>query len=156
MGRFPAIGVLLGVLAALAALPALALAAPGGDGTLSVRKATGTISVAARGTLLGHCDRCTVIITDPDPTDGRPPFVTPLSAVRTALSDTRTSYTGNDLRFRIVGGFFRVKVFGTGIDLSVVASGAVTLGDGTAGTYSVDGAAFAPVPDARTTLPLGG
>jgi hypothetical protein len=47
-------------------------------------------------------------------------------------------------------------VFGTGIDLSVVAAGAVTLADGTSGTYSVDGEPFASVPDVRTTLPLGG
>src|SRR5690242_15873672 len=107
----------LSVLCALIAAPVAAAAAGRDTGTLSVRNATGFVSVAARGTLLGHCDRCTVVIADPDPTDGKPPVVTPLSATRVQLSDTRTSYSGNGLRFSIIGGFFRVRVVGTGIDI---------------------------------------
>ena len=126
------------------------------DGTLSVRNATGAVAVAARGTLFGHCNRCTVVITDPDPNDGRAPVVTPISVVRVQLSETRTSYSGNDLRFRVIGGFFRVKVAGTGIDISTVATGAATLADGTAGTYSVGGGPFQAMPGDRTAVSLGG
>src|SRR3954452_17074623 len=83
--------------------PAVALADHGDrDGTLAVRNATGMGAVTARGTLFGHCDRCTVVIAAPHPTDGSPPVVTPLSVVRVQLSDTRTSYSGNDLRFGII------------------------------------------------------
>jgi|SRR5438874_12139211 len=150
MRRFLSFAFVTGLLLA----PAVALAADR-EGTLSVRNATGSVAVAARGTLFGHCDRCTVVITDPDPTDGKPPVVTPISVVRVPLSDTRTSYSGNDLRFRVIGGFFRVKVSGTGIDISTVAAGAATLADGTAGTYSVGGGPFQPMPAERTSVPLG-
>jgi hypothetical protein len=145
---------LFGLLAALVCAP-VALAGEH-DGTLAVRRATGTVAVSARGTLFGHCDRCTVVITDPNPTDGKAPVVTPLSVVRQPLTDTKTSYSGNDLRFRVIGGFFRVKASGTGIDISAVAVGAATLVDGTSGTYSVGGGPFQPVPLDKTSLPLGG
>ena len=145
-------------LAALFALPAAGSAAPRENGTLSVKGATASISIVGRGALLGHCSRCTLWIVDPDPTDGTSPVVTPLSAVRTQLSDSRTRYDGNDLRFKVIGGFFRVRVTGTGIDLSVVANGsAVVDGQGaTFGTYSLDGAAFLPLPSFRVPLQLGG
>ena len=145
-----------GLLAAvLLVCPALALGAER-DGTLSVRNATGAVAVAARGTLFGHCNRCTVVITDPDPNDGRAPVVVPVSVVRVQLTETRTSYSGNDLRFRVIGGFFRVKVSGTGIDISTVASGAATLTDGTSGSYSVGGGPFQAMPGDRTAVSLGG
>ena len=146
---------ILGLLAALMCVPAIALAGER-DGTLAVRHATGTVAVSARGTLFGHCDRCTVVITDPDPSDGKPPVVTPLSVVRQPLTDTKTSYSGNDLRFRVIGGFFRVKASGTGIDISAVAVGAATLVDGTSGSYSVAGGPFEPLPLDRTSVALGG
>jgi hypothetical protein len=151
MRRLLAFALLAGVLVA----PAAALGAER-DGTLSVRNATGMVAVSARGTLFGHCDRCTVVITDPYPNDGSPPVVTPLSVARVQLSDIRTSYSGNDLRFRVIGGFFRVKATGTGIDISTVANGAATLSDGTAGTYSLAGGPFLAVPGDRTSLVLGG
>jgi len=148
---------IFGMLAAALAAPLAARAsASTANGTLSVKNATGSVSVAARGVLLGHCDRCTVVITDPDPNDGRPPVVTPLSVVRVQLSETRTSYSGNDLRFRVIGGFFRVKVAGTGIDISTVATGAATLADGTSGSYSVGGGPFQSMPGVRTAVSLGG
>ncbi len=145
-------------LAALFAFPAAGSAAARDNGTLSVKSATAFISLAARGAVLGHCSRCTVWIADPNPNDGAAPVVTPLSAVRTQETETRTRYDGNDLRFKVLGGFFRVKVIGTGIDLSVVANGSAVLdgqGDGS-GTYSLDGAAFAALPSFRSPLLLGG
>ena len=39
------------------------------DGTLEVKNAVGTIQIAARGAVLGRCDKCTLWITDPDPSD---------------------------------------------------------------------------------------
>jgi hypothetical protein len=144
-------------LAALFAFPAVGTATARDNGTLSVKNATASVSFAARGARLGHCDRCTLWIEDPNPTDGAPPVVTPLGVQRTQISDTRTSYVGNDLRFKVIGGFFRVKVVGTGIDLSVVATGfAVLDGEGgAAGTFSLDGGTFAPMPGFRVPLKLG-
>src|SRR5436190_23347936 len=106
----------LALLTGVLCVPAAALADHvDRDGTLAVRNATGMVAVTARGTLFGHCDRCTVVITDPDPTDGRPPVVPPLSVVGVQLSDTRTRYSRNDLRCGSIGGVLRAKPSGTGL-----------------------------------------
>jgi hypothetical protein len=147
---------LLCTLAAALGAPLAASAAGADTGTLSVKNATGSVAVVARGVLLGHCDRCTVTITDPDPTEGSTPVVLPLSVLRTSLSDTKTSYQGNDLRFKLIGGFFRVRIIGTGIDVSVVADGNAVLDNGSAGTYSRNGNPYLPVPSFRLPLQLVG
>src|SRR5256885_1842448 len=153
MRRFAAICLLTAALAG----PVAARAASSGDtGTLSVKNATGSVSVVARGVLLGHCDRCTVTITDPDPSDGAAPVVQPLSVLRTVLSDTKTSYQGNELRFKLIGGFFRVRIVGVGIDVSVVANGAAVLDNGTAGTFSLNGNPYLPMPSFKMPLQLSG
>jgi hypothetical protein len=144
----------ISMLAGALAVPVVAHATA--TGTLSVKNATGTVSVAARGVLLGHCDRCTVTITDPDPGDGPAPVVQPLAALRSSLSDTRTSYQGNDLRFKLIGGFFRIRVVGTGIDVSAVAAGAAVLDNGSSGTFSLNGNPFLPMPSFKTPLQLSG
>ena len=141
-------------LAAALAAPLAAQASGTGSGTLSVKSATGTVAVAARGVLLGHCDRCTVTITNPNPTDGSSRVVQPLSVLRTPISDTRTAYQGNDLRFKLIGGFFRVRIVGTGIDVSVVADGNAVLDEGTAGTYSRNGDQYLPMPAFKVPLQL--
>jgi hypothetical protein len=141
-------------LSAALAVPVAAHAAA--NGTLSVKNATGSVAVAARGVLLGHCDRCTVTITDPDPSDGPAPVVQPLAALRTTLSDTKTTYQGNDLRFKLIGGFFRIRVVGTGIDVSVVATGAAVLDNGSSGTFSLNGDPYLPMPSFKTPLQLAG
>jgi hypothetical protein len=142
--------------AALAAPLAARASTAAPSGTLSVKNATGFVSVTARGVLLGHCDRCTVTITDPDASDGSAPVVQPLSAVRTTISDTKTAYQGNDLRFKLIGGFFRVRVVGTGIDVSVVADGTAVLDNGSAGTYSRNGNPYLPMPTFKVPLQLSG
>ena len=143
------------LLAAALAAPLAARAASGADtGTLSVKNATGSVAVAARGVLLGHCDRCTVTITDPDPADGSTPRSRTLSAFRSSISDTKTSYQGNDLRFKLIGGFFRIRVVGTGIDVSAVATGGAVLDNGTAGTFSLNGNPYLPMPSFKMPLQL--
>jgi hypothetical protein len=148
MRRFLPALMLAGALVA----PFAAHAASGADsGTLSVKNATGTVAVVARGVLLGHCDRCTVV------SDGPQPVVQPLSTLRTSLTETKTSYQGNDLRFKLLGGgFFRIKIVGTGIDVSVVAEGSALLDNGTAGTYSRNGNSYLPMPSFKLPLQLVG
>jgi hypothetical protein len=143
-------------LAVVLAAPLAAQASGTGSGTLSVKNATGAVAVAARGVLLGHCDRCTVTITNPNPLDGSSRVVQPLSVLRTPLSDTKTAYQGNDLRFKLIGGFFRVRIVGTGIDVSVVADGNAVLDEGTAGTYSRNGDQYLPMPAFKVPLQING
>jgi hypothetical protein len=134
---------LLAVFASAAlALPALAWSASSAadDGTLSVKNGDGVILVVARGTIIGACDKCRVSITDPSPDDGAPPVVSGYEGHKD-LSDTRDIYLGTDVRFRIVGGIFKIRVAGTGIDLGVVAKGWTRLqaADTNTGTFSVNG-----------------
>jgi hypothetical protein len=149
---------LLAVLASAAlALPGLAWAASGAvdDGTLSVKNADGIVFVSARGTLIGACDRCRVSIVDPSPDDGAPPVVTGYEGHKD-LSDTHDLWSGTNVRFRIVGGIFRIKVSGYGIDLGVVAKGwgRIQAYDSNTGTYSVNGGPRRLLPDQREVFTL--
>ncbi len=138
-------------------LTAQALTTAPGDGTLSVKAASGFVSLAIRGVVIGQIHHGTVTIIDPSPNDGKPPVVWGYEA-RKDLSDTKSTYSGADIRFRIIGGFFRVKVTGTGTDLTIVGRGSITLGPSAAlaaGSYSVDGTANRPFPDVVTVLQLG-
>jgi hypothetical protein len=149
---------LLVVLASAAlVLPGLAWAASRAvdDGTLSVKNGDGVVFVAARGTIIGACDRCRVSIVDPSPDDGAPPLVTGYEDHKD-LSETRDLYSGSNVRFRIVGGIFRLKVAGYGVDLGVVAKGwgRIQAYDSNTGTYSVNGGPRRLLPDEREVFTL--
>lgn len=150
---------LLALIVVLAcALPAAAAAAVHGpgDGTLSVVNARGTFVVNARGGVIGAFARGRVVITDPDPNDGTGPIVTGDDWHRDR-SETTTVYGGIRVRFRLIGGSFKIRVIGSGVNLSVVGRGSVSLtGEGTAddGTYSIDGGDYVSVPDTPTTFQL--
>jgi hypothetical protein len=139
-------------------IPVVAAGATG-DGTLVVRNAKGSVGIAARGGVIGHCDFCRVVIDDPQPDDGTGPVVTGFEG-RQDLTDTKSRWAGSDLRFRLIGGFFRIKVAGSGIDLSAVGHGSVTLkGDpdlASDGTYSLNGDEFHSLPDLARTFQLAG
>ncbi|MGZ8697775.1 MAG: hypothetical protein ACXWZ1_10535, partial [Gaiellaceae bacterium] len=129
------------MLAALA-LPAASAARSQGasDGTLSVQDARGTITISGRGGVIGSFARGSVTISDPVDGDGTGPVVTgdEWSKDRGA---TTTTWGGTKVRFRIIGGFFRIVVKGRGINLSLVGTGRVTLdgaGTGDDGSYSVN------------------
>jgi hypothetical protein len=142
---------------ALLGLPALAWAASSAadDGTLSVKNADGVILVVARGTIIGACDKCRVSIVDPSPDDGAPPVVDGAETHKD-LSDTHDLYLGTDVRFRLVGGFFKIKVSGYGVDLGVVAKGwgRIQAYDSNTGTFSVNGAPRRLLPADREVFTL--
>src|SRR5947208_10022503 len=113
------------MLAALV-LPATSAARGRGpsDGTLSVRDARGTISISARGGVIGSFAKGSVTITDPVDGDGTGPIVTGDEWSKDR-SDTTTSWGGTKVRFRIIGGAFKIRVQGRGINLSLVGKGNV-------------------------------
>jgi hypothetical protein len=125
------------------------------DGTLSVRNGDGVIFVSARGTLIGTCDQCRVSIVDPSADDGAPPLVTGYEDHKD-LSDTRDLWSGKDLRFRLVGGFFKIRISGSGIDTAVVAKGwgRIQGYDSNTGTYSVNGEPRRQLPAQREVFTL--
>lgn len=142
---------------ALLGLPALAWGASSAadDGTLSVKNGDGAILVVARGTIIGACDQCRVSIVDPSPDDGAPPVVSGEER-HIDVSDTHDVYSGSDVRFRIVGGIFKLRVSGTGIDLGVVAKGwgRIQAYDSNTGTFSVNGAPRRLLPADREVFTL--
>jgi hypothetical protein len=120
------------------------------DGTLSVRDARGTIVLNARGGVIGSFARGAVTISDPVDGDGTGPIVTGEDFPPVERNETTTTWRGTKVRFRIIGGAFRVTIKGRGINLSLVGKGNVTLngaGTGDDGTYSVNGGEYSFVPD---------
>jgi hypothetical protein len=139
------------VLAAALALPATSGARERGmnDGTLSVRDGRGTITIQGRGGVIGSFAQGSVRIVDPVDGDGTGPIVSGEEFHR-ELDDTTDIYRGTKVRFRIIGGAFKVVVKGRGINLSFVGKGNIILnGAGTDddGTWAVNGSEYSPIPD---------
>ncbi|CAN5373660.1 hypothetical protein BH18ACT12_BH18ACT12_22300 [soil metagenome] len=126
------------------------------DGTLSVRDARGTIILSARGGVIGSFAQGSVRIVDPVEGDGTGPIVSG-DEFRKEIDEKTDIYRGTRVRFRIIGGAFKVIIKGRGINLSLVGKGNVTLdGAGTAddGTYSVNGGEYSVVPIFLFAFPL--
>jgi hypothetical protein len=118
------------------------------DGTLSIRDGRGKFTINARGGVIGSFSKGRVIITDPVDGDGTGPIVSGDDWHR-ERSDTTDVYGGTKVRFRLIGGAFKIQVIGRGVNLSVVGRGQVTVnGEGTLddGSYSVNGADYLPIP----------
>jgi opacity protein-like surface antigen len=147
----------------LAAIAALLLPSAGaatarnaGDGTLSVRDGRGKFTIAARGGVIGSFARGRVIITDPIDSDGTGPIVSG-DEWHHDRGDTTDIYGGTRVRFRLIGGSFKITVIGRGVNLSVVGRGTATLnGEGTLddGSYSMNGADYLPILPDPFSFPL--
>jgi hypothetical protein len=134
------------VLALALALPVGAAARPSGpsDGTLSVKDARGVITIQGRGGVIGSFAKGSVTINDPVDGDGTGPIVTGDEWSKDK-SETATVWGGTKVRFRIIGGTFRIVVRGRGINLSFVGKGNVILnGAGTDddGSYAANGSDY--------------
>ena len=126
------------------------------DGTVSVRDARGTITISGRGGVIGSFARGSVTINDPVDGDGTGPVVTGDEWSKDR-NDTTTTWGGTKVRFRIIGGSFRIVVKGRGINLSLVGKGNVTLsgaGTGDDGSYSVNGGDYLALPAFPFVFPL--
>ena len=142
---------LLPALLALA-LPAIAVARDGaaGDGTLIVKNGSGKIVIQAKGGVIGRFDEGSIVVRDPNPDDELEEVVTGAEDTR-RVDDFVTVYSGKNIRFRFIGGRFKItlKKDTTGIDLSATGKGTVVLqGAGTFddGTYSLNGEKPKPLP----------
>jgi hypothetical protein len=138
------------VLAFALALPPGAAARQRGpsDGTLTVKDGRGVFTIQGRGGVIGSFNRGSVTINDPIDGDGTGPIVTGDEWSRDK-TDTATVWGGTKVRFRIIGGTFRIVVRGRGINLSFVGKGNVILnGQGTDddGSYSVNGFDYNLIP----------
>lgn len=156
---------ILGLLAL--ALPVVGVAAlRAGEGTLAVEDGVGKVTLQARGGVIGRLDRGSVTIYDLTPEDAYQPWVFGDDQPVRFVGETGIRYAGVALRFRLVGGKYRIVIEGRGIDLSVVAKGTGTIVAGAAldaGVYSLDGAdcrsdraSCAPLPELTKRFQLGG
>lgn len=134
-------------------LPAIAGAhtrAPG-DGAMTLKDASGKVVIQARGGVIGAFDQGSLIVRDPNPGDELEAAVTGADKTK-PVDDFVTVYSGKNIRFRFIGGRFKITLQKgtTGIDLSATGKGTVWLqGAGTLddGEYSFNG-------DKPKTLPL--
>jgi hypothetical protein len=118
------------------------------DGTLSVKDARGVITIQGRGGVIGTLGKGSVTINDPIDGDGTGPIVTGDEWSRDK-SETATVWGGTKLRFRIIGGTFKVVVRARGVNLSFVGTGNIILnGYGTDddGSYSTNGSNYNLIP----------
>ena len=151
--------VLIGVLTLALPAGAGAVKSGPGDGSLVVENAQGVVTLAVRGGIIGRFDQGTIEVFDPVPGDGPGPIVRGYQKVR-ELGPRRTQYSGEgDVRFRLIGGAYRVRISAIGLDVSAVGKGAAVL-DGTGfsdqpGRYSLNGDAFKPLPGEATRFILG-
>jgi hypothetical protein len=135
--------VLLLLLACALAAPAVGAAAlmrGAGDGTLSVNDGNGRVVIVARGGVIGRFDSGMVTIFDRTPTDAFEAKVWNAARDR-ELGVAGERHVGANVRFRLIGGEFRIVIVGKGIDVSAVGNGTVTLrGEGKSpGLYSFEG-----------------
>jgi hypothetical protein len=120
-----------------------------GDGTLAVRDLDGRVTVYARGAVIGRCDQCTLTLDEREGADTISPVVSGARGVDTDDDGAKERFVGKDLRWKVIGGSFKMIVRGgVDVDLSVVGKGPRVLIAGTNGTYSLNGSTQAPVlPD---------
>src|SRR5262245_17060384 len=147
----------VGMLAAVV-LPAVSAAREGApnDGTLSVRDAHGVITVTARGSVIGNFAQGRMKIVDPTEGDGTGPIVSG-EDFHKEIDEKTDFYRGTNVRFRLIGGYFKLRIKGSGINLSVVGVGTLTLkGAGTAddGVFSINGGDQVPILNFPLTFPL--
>ena len=150
-----------------AVVAATAGAAEPNNGTLSVDQGRGVVMLDLRGSVLGRLGSGTLRVTDHTPRDPFGEIVFGRKVVEERVGPRTVVYRGQGLRFRMVGGGYRIVVRGTGIAVSAVGRGVVLL-DGerraeeATGIYSLAGvdcwiepALCVPLPDEPERFVLG-
>jgi hypothetical protein len=153
--------VLFTVLAFALALPVAGLAVTSDDGTLSVRNGAGLVKLTFTGSAVGSVAQGKVVTTDPVLDDGAGVVFWGCNSKKTDFTATTTVCTGDKIRFRAIGGKYKLFVRGSGVYLSVVGRGAVTL-DGSGddptvvrdGVYSLNDQPYRSLPNEAKTVEL--
>src|SRR4029450_11072638 len=91
------------------------------NGTLSIKEGRGVVELNARGSMTGRVNG-QISITDPKPYDSKRSVV--YGATKTTYKNVRTTiYRGKNLRFRLIGARFELRIQGRAIFLSAIARG---------------------------------
>jgi hypothetical protein len=133
--------VFLTLLALAAPLTAAGVALAPGDGTLSVQNLDGFIEIRAKGTVIGRCDQCNLLLVERyvggDEID--PVVSGPARRIDVDADGDNERFIGKDMRWKLLGGSFRMVVrSGVDVDLSAVGNGRVWV-RGTKGSYVLNG-----------------
>jgi len=153
------LAVLVCSLAVLGIAASLAWASEPTSGTLSVERGKGVVMIDLRGSVLGRLTLGSLRVTDQTPNDKYTPLVTGKKFTQERVGLRTVVYRGQGLRFRLVGGGYRMVARGTGISVSAVGRGVVMLdgeprwpGDDV-GIYSREGADCSTEPASCVPLP---
>ncbi len=145
--------------AVLAGASSLARADAPTSGQLSVDGGKGVVMIDLRGSVLGRLGSGSLRVTDQTPFDRYAPLVAGKKLTWERVGPRTVLYRGQGLRFRLVGGGYRMVARGSGITVSAVGRGNVMLdgeprwsGDDI-GLYSRDGADCSSEPDSCVPLP---
>jgi hypothetical protein len=130
-----------------------AVVAGGERGSVELQDGSGSVVLTlTRGALIGRFDRGRLRVTLGE---GTQPEVVVFGAEETILMDeTTTLYRGRNIRFKVLGGTWRVAIHAVNIDASVVGRGIASL-RGATGAVSIDGAQFRALPLEFKVIQLG-
>ena len=149
--------VFLALVAALTVPVGLAAAGPS-DGTLSVKRGRGAMTLKLKGTVIGRVRTGRVQIRDFRPFD---PYDPQLTGCRVRHPHVGVYVCkGRSIGFRVDERRYNVGVRGSGISISAAGRGSVVV-DGAGdlgvndGTMSIDDAPYESLPDVATTFFLG-
>lgn len=112
----------------------------------------GTAVVNLRGAMIGSVVKGKLTITDFP--DGAGTDISVQGAETVRDDGDATVYTGDDLRFRLFRGRWRIEIVGEGINASAVGVGWLRL-FGTSGRYSFAGVPYRPWPAEALAIKLG-
>jgi hypothetical protein len=152
--------VILGALALALPVGAGALQRAPSDGTLVVENAQGVVTLNVRGGIIGRFDSGSIVIEDPMPGDGPGPVVRGYQDA-TEIGPSKVQYSSKgEIRFRLIGGLYRVRIAGQGVDVSVVGRGTAVLNgagfsDLQTGRYSLNGGPWQRMPNLIARFTLG-
>jgi len=140
------------LLVSLLVLPAAALAArtDKGDGVFELRAANGNFFLTGHGVILGQMDKGVLRVTDLQPNDPEQPAVSGAEHTRATDDPNTLVYSGSNIHIRITGGKYRIRLKGSGIDLTAIGVGIAEVSANPLafdpGSFSLDGGKWIPVP----------
>ncbi len=151
---------LAALLLAAFTVPAALSADPPADGTLSVKRGRRTVALKLKGTVIGRLANGKVQVKDFRPFDDNEPQFTGCGPRLRHPTIGISVCQGRNIGYRVLDGRYNVNVRGSGISISGVGRGPVTV-DGTGemglsdGVMSVDDQPYVSLPDDPTTITLG-
>jgi hypothetical protein len=96
-------------------------------GTLSLERGRGVVTIELRGSVLGRLNVGTLRVTDLTPNDRYTALVVGRKLTQERIGPRTVLYRGQGLRYRMLGGGYKIVARGSGITLSAVGRGVVVL-----------------------------